>query len=80
MSSTLKRLERAVKAGIKAAAEPINPQQKYQASGKPVICSHCGGDTFERINGGLVWAHTLKCIKCSRLDFFGMMPLEVSDS
>jgi ribosomal protein S27E len=73
MSKTLKSLRRGIKAGIKAAAEPINSQRKYKAAGKRVRCTHCGGEIFESappLPGMLSWP-TIQCVSCSHLESFG---------
>ena len=66
-------MKRAVDAGLKAAAEPVEERHKYKALGKPVICSHCGGSIFEMgpILAPLVLGRAIQCVRCSHLEIFG---------
>ncbi len=81
MNKTLKALERGLKAGVKAAREPILPP-KYEAAGKRVVCSHCGADTFESPEGliGTFSGWTLQCSQCGHLECFGKEPREIYDA
>lgn len=47
MNKTIRSLQRGVKAGVKAASEPINTQSKYKSAGQHVRCSQCGSEVFE---------------------------------
>jgi hypothetical protein len=53
---------RAIERGVEAAKQTFQPK-KYQAAGKPVHCSHCGGDSFEMPPGliGTFTGYTLQC-------------------
>jgi len=59
---------KAVERGVKAAKQTFEPR-KYQAAGKPVHCSQCGGDIFEisRRPGTSFTGFALECSNCSHL-------------
>jgi hypothetical protein len=74
MNKTLRALRRGVKAALKA------PQpQKFQAQAKPVVCSLCGHDGFERYGpAGFTFAgYGLECSRCSHLEYFAKRPTEI---
>jgi hypothetical protein len=53
-----------------------------QAGGKPVICSHCRRDGFQRY--GLVGAtfagYGRECVQCGPLEYFTKNPTEIEDT
>jgi DNA-directed RNA polymerase subunit RPC12/RpoP len=69
---------KAVERGIEAAKQTFDPK-KYQAAGKPVRCSHCGGDVFEMPRGtiGKFSGYVLQCCHCGHLECFGKEPTEI---
>jgi len=73
MNKTIRALRRGVKAGVKAASEPINTQSKYKSAGQQIRCSQCGNDVFEPGPpfAGIFSGPVLQCTHCSHLEFFG---------
>jgi uncharacterized protein len=81
------RFFRAVKAGVRGALNSAAPG-RFRAVGKPVSCSHCGGDTFDsreaQLNTagmsavGLDWANpsgtALVCVRCGLIQWFARKP------
>lgn len=75
----------AIKRGVTAAmAGTVRPRQ-YEAGGKPVVCSHCGGSIFEWHGEGLIGTrfknfiggYALACSQCSHLEQFAKKPVEI---
>jgi hypothetical protein len=82
MKNTVRAVQRAVKAGIKAAKaarEPIGPTQ-FQVGSTRVVCSQCDNDRFEYFLTTFepfLAAHALMCSKCSHFELFADVPKEV---
>jgi len=81
MSNTLTAIRRGVKVAVKETLHPS--PQRFQAGGKPVICSLCGGIVFHwhghgtvgtRYKALFVEGYALQCCECSHLEFFGKRP------
>ncbi len=76
MKTTIK----AIKRGIKAAVEHPQPR-KFQAAGKTVVCSHCGGRDWvpyslgKWVAEGLLYQpYGLECSACGHIQFFAKEP------
>jgi hypothetical protein len=80
MSKTVNAVRRAVKAGFKAASGAPSVQ-RFQAGGKPVVCTHCGAEGFQRYGplGATFGGYGLECSSCSHIEYFGKRPKEVED-
>ena len=69
---------------MKAALSGPRPQL-FQVYGKPVVCSHCGGQEFvpyllgRSLQGQLYLRehYGLECRICSHLEFFANEPTEI---
>ena len=79
MKTTIKAIQRGVKAAL-AGPKP----QRFQAGGKTIACSHCGGESFAShdlsrlASEGLLREHYgLECSTCSHLEFFTKKPTEL---
>jgi hypothetical protein len=79
MNKTIKAIGR----GVKAALAGPGPQS-FQAGGKTVRCSHCGGEGFvphdlDRFaSQGLLREHYgLGCFACGHLELFIKKPIEI---
>jgi hypothetical protein len=71
------------KKGLQGAKAALGPG-RYAAGGKPIVCSHCGGDLFREghallVRRGLAFAEaewagkgatTLACVRCGRIEWF----------
>ena len=58
-------------------------RQKFQAGGKPVVCSHCGSDRLIEfsLNGSLIGLlFGLQCCGCNHVEFFADKPEEVKNA
>ena len=83
----MKRKINALRRGLKAAAAAIQSRQ-YSVAGKPVLCPHCDGETFDSATAllntagmtflNLDWANrsatTLACEKCGHVQWFLKTP------
>ena len=81
MRNTIRAVQKAVKAGIKAASEPFRPTQ-YQVGSTRVVCSQCNNDQFE-LGGSLslpLLIHALQCSKCSHIELFANEPQNVKSA
>jgi len=60
--------------------EPVRPQ-KFQAGGKPVICSHCRSDGFQwyGLAGASFAGYGLECVQCGHLEYYTKKPTEIED-
>ncbi|HEY4417047.1 MAG TPA: hypothetical protein VGO57_15260 [Verrucomicrobiae bacterium] len=69
---------KAIERGVAAAKQTYQPK-KYQAAGRPVLCSHCTGDSFEMPPGiiGTFSGYVLQCCQCGHLECFGKEPTEI---
>lgn len=79
MKTTIKAIQRGVKAAL-AGPKP----QRFQAGGKTIACSHCGGESFaphdlsRLASEGLLREHYgLECSTCSHLELFTKKPTEL---
>lgn len=66
---------KAIERGVEAAKQASQPR-RFQAGGKPIVCSHCGAENFEiptRI-GTTFTGFALQCFQCSHLVYFGKEP------
>ncbi len=79
MKATIK----AIKRGVKAAVGGPKPQS-FQAGGKTIVCSHCGGRQWVRYDlekwvpqGFLRQQHGLECSACSHMEFFAKRPTDI---
>jgi hypothetical protein len=79
----MKTTIRAIQRGVKAALTDPKPQ-RFQAGGKPIACSHCGGESFaphdlSRLasEGLLREHHGLECSTCGHLELFTKKPAEI---
>jgi hypothetical protein len=77
--STIKAIER----GIAAALAKPSPN-KYEVSGRLVVCTHCRGENFWPFDftkflslGSLREQHGLECSTCSHLEIFVKEPVEI---
>ena len=77
MNKTIKAIER----GVKAALAGPGPQG-FQAGGKTIVCSHCGGEGFVPFDldkwaaqGMLREQHGLECFACGHLELFTKKPI-----
>ena len=70
---------KAIERGVEAAKQTFQPR-KYQAAGKQIQCSHCGGDSFEMPRGmvGTFSGYALQCSVCGHLECFGKEPTVIS--
>jgi hypothetical protein len=77
----------AVKAGVRGAMDAMGPG-RFQAAGKVVACSHCGGERFDRREarfgemGRPDWLEAsgvaLVCTGCGLVQWFAREPERVS--
>jgi hypothetical protein len=69
---------RAIRRGVKAALENPKPHH-FQTVSQPVVCSLCGGDSFERYGvAGFTYAgYGLECSRCGHLEYFAKQPTEL---
>jgi hypothetical protein len=86
----MKKFFSAVAAGAKAMSSGPSGEP-FEVAGKPVRCSHCGGERFlkgrAQLNSAgltflnLDWANrsaaTLACVECGRLEWFLADPQEL---
>jgi hypothetical protein len=86
----MNRFFRAVKAGVEGVKEAMGPG-RYTAAGRPVVCSHCGGEEFDarsaQLNttgatlAGLDWLNAsgvaLVCVRCDLIHWFLRSPTRV---
>jgi DNA-directed RNA polymerase subunit RPC12/RpoP len=77
---------KAIKRGVSAALAKPTPQ-KYEAGGKLIRCSHCGGEGFRPYHLSkfvseelLREQYGLECAKCSHLEMFTKQPKEIADA
>ena len=77
MSNTLKTLRRGVEAGVDATQS--SAPHRFQAAGKTIVCSHCGGDLFASFGvvGLALAGYGLQCSKCTRLEYFASQPTQL---
>jgi hypothetical protein len=77
MGKTLTSLRRAVKAGVKAASQPIPKHKKYRVDGQRVLCSHCAGEIFEDapVFTDMFVGPAIQCVRCSHIELFGKRAL-----
>jgi uncharacterized protein len=82
---------RGLKAGLKGFAGAFGPEQ-YKAAGRPVVCGHCGGNTFSKQEAllnttgatlaKLDWLNksgtALICENCGLIQWFGKPPEKIS--
>jgi uncharacterized protein len=80
-----------LKGGLAGARDAFRPA-RYAVGGIRVKCSHCAGEEFAegsaQLNTAaltfldLDWAnksaHTLMCVQCSRIEWFGEAPEKLS--
>jgi hypothetical protein len=74
---------KAIKRGVKAALSGPKPE-RFQAGGKIIACSHCGGESFaprdlsRLASEGLLREHYgLECSTCYHLELFTKKPAEI---
>lgn len=85
MKNTVRAVQRAVKAGIKAAREPREPigPAQFEVASTRVVCSQCDNDRFEHfitISEPFLAAHALRCSKCSHIELFTDVPKDVKST
>jgi len=80
MNKTIRAVRRGVRRGLKAASEASRPQ-RFQARGRPVVCSQCGSGGFQRYGpiGVTFGGHGLQCSNCAHIEYFGERPKEADD-
>ncbi len=83
MRTLMKTTIKAIRRGVKAALAGPKPQS-FQAGGKTIVCSHCGGkkwvpyDLVNVASEGLSREHYgLECSVCSQLVLFTKKPIEI---
>ena len=79
MNKTIKAIRR----GVKAALAGPGPQS-FQAGGKTIVCSHCGGEGFVPYDLAkyatqalLREQYGLECSGCGHLELFTKKPVEI---
>jgi len=79
MNKTIKAIRR----GVEAALAGPRPQS-FQAGGKTITCSHCGGEGFVPFDlekwaaqGLLHQQYGLECSACGHLELFTRKPIEI---
>jgi DNA-directed RNA polymerase subunit RPC12/RpoP len=65
--------------GIRAAKSAMGPQ-KYQAAGKSIACSHCGGDRFTTPNMPTILGYIFDCAHCKQRLLFAEKPEWLKDA
>ena len=70
------KIANALARAVEAVRQTYWPR-KYQAAGKQVRCSHCGGDSFEIPRLVICAGHALQCSQCGHLECFGKEPIEI---
>jgi hypothetical protein len=77
---------KAIRRGVEAALAKPSPR-KYEAAGKVIVCSHCGGKKFSpyhltksATDGMLHDQHALECAACSHLELFAKEPAEIENA
>ena len=77
------RTIKAISRGVEAALAKPSPR-RYEAAGKVIVCSHCGGNMFLPYHlskfmweGFLHEQYGLECAACSHLELFAKEPTEI---
>jgi hypothetical protein len=80
MNKTIRAVRRGVKAGLKAASGPPS-RQRFQAGGRPVVCTQCGNDGFHRYGpiGVTFSGYGLECSNWTHIEYFSKRPKEVEE-
>jgi hypothetical protein len=74
----MSKLKTALNRGIRAAKSAMGAQ-RYQAAGKPIVCSHCGGDRFTTPGWPGLVGYVLDCEHCKQRLLFAEKPVWLKD-
>lgn len=74
MSKTKTALSRA----FRAAKSAMGPQ-RYQAAGKTIVCTHCGGDRFATPGLPSLVGYVLDCSHCKHRLLFSGKPERIEN-
>jgi hypothetical protein len=69
----MSKLKTALDRGIRAAKSAMGPQ-RYQAAGKLIVCSHCGGERFTTPGMPTLVGYILDCSDCKQRLLFAGKP------
>ncbi len=69
----MSKIKTAITRSIRAAKSAMGPQ-RYQAAGKAIVCSHCGGDRFRMPGMPTLVGYVLDCSRCKQRLLFAEKP------
>jgi len=74
----MSKIKTALSRSIRAAKSAMSPQ-RYQAAGKAIVCSHCGGDRFSTPGMPTLVGYILDCSRCKQRLLFAEKPACLKD-